>query len=275
MRFKVGTAGIPHSTQAKNGETPTLAGIRTIRGLGLQAMELEFVERIYLDETEAKAVKKYSQDFNVILTAHAPYYINLGNPDKVEISEKILLHTLKIASASGVKSVAFHPAYYMNQNSDTVFSMVKKSIEKIFNISRERGYTAELRPETAGKVFQFGSLDELIRLCKQVDGLKMCIDFAHIYSRSKGEINGYDGWSKVLEKLWKELGDQALKDLHCHIEGIEFGSKGEIKHLNFRESNFDYKGLALALKKSGAEGILICESPLLEYDAILLMEELS
>jgi deoxyribonuclease-4 len=80
---------------------------------------------------------------------------------------------------------------------------------------------------------------------------------------------------KVLEKIHSELGDWALKDMHCHVEGIEFDENGEKRHLNFSESGFDVKGLAEALKESGASGIIICESPSLEYDALYLKEILS
>ncbi|MCX7734027.1 MAG: TIM barrel protein [bacterium] len=275
QRFFVGTAGIPHSTVPKNGEDPTSAGIRTIRELKLDAMELEFVNGVYLKPEKTIYVKEMKDNYNVVLTAHAPYFLNLGNPEKVEMSKSVLIHTLKIAELAGIKSIAFHPAYYFKQNPEETFKIVKKAISDILEFSRKNGYKVELRPETAGKTFQFGSIQELIKLCKEIEGLKICIDFAHIYSRSRGEVNGYDGFMRVIENLWKELGDSALKDMHCHVEGIQFGKTGEIRHLNFSESGFDYRGLAQALLESRAEGIIICESPSLESDAILLKELLS
>jgi deoxyribonuclease-4 len=275
-RFLIGTAGIPHSTQPYDGEDLTSAGIRKIRELGLDSMEIEFVKGIYLkNDEQGNSVKAYAEKFGVILTAHAPYYINLGNPEKLVSSEQMILKTLNVASKVGIKSIAFHPAYYKGEDPEVIFQRVKKSLSKILFVARKRGYNVEIRPETAGRTYQFGSLDEIIRLVKEVKGLKPCIDFAHIYSRSRGEINGYDGFMKVLEKIHSELGDWALKDMHCHVEGIEFDENGEKRHLNFSESGFDVKGLAKALKESGASGIIICESPSLEHDALYLKEILS
>jgi deoxyribonuclease-4 len=275
-RFFVGTAGVPHSTHPVDGEDLTSAGIRKVRELGLDSMEIEFVRGVYLKSDEqASFIKTYAEKFQIVLTAHAPYYINLGNPEKLLSSEQIILKAMSVAAKIGIKSIAFHPAYYKGEDPELIFQRVKKSLSKILFVAKKKGYNVELRPETAGRISQFGSLDEIIRLVKEVEGLKPCFDFAHIYSRSKGEINGYDGFMRVLEKINKELGDWALKDLHCHIEGIEFDGTGERRHLNFSESGFDVKGLAKALKESGASGIVICESPSLEQDALYLKEYLS
>ncbi len=280
-RFKVGTAGIPHSTQPSRDrkkekrEDMTSAGIRRVYELGLSAMELEFVNGVYLAEEGAREVRESAEKFRIILTTHAPYFINLANPGKSVRSEQVILHALKICALAGVKSLVLHPAYYMGQDPEIVFQMVKRSLEKIVFLSRKKGYNVEIRPETAGKISQFGSLDELIRLCKEVEGIKPCIDFAHIYARSGGQVNGYDNFMRILERIWKELGDEALQDLHCHVEGIEYGKSGEVRHLDFHQSGFDFKGLAKALRNSGGRGIIICESPSLEYDALIFLEELS
>ena len=274
-RFYVGTAGIPHSTSPEKDEDSTSAGIRRVSELGLSAMELEFVKGVYIkSEKLAYQVRDSARKYGVVLTTHAPYYINLANPEKVEKSKQRILFTMKMAHLSGVKSVVFHPAYYGKEDPEVIFVRVRKAVEHIMHVARVRKYKVELRPETAGKVFQFGSLDEIIRLCKEIRGIYPCVDFAHIYARSKGEINGYDGFMRVLEKIWKELGDTAIKNMHCHIEGIEYNGSGEVRHLNFKESGFDMKGLAKALKESEAEGILICESPSLEYDALEMRKAL-
>lgn len=272
MGFLVGTAGIPHSTVQQDGEDLTSAGIKRIKELGLDAMELEFVNGVYLTPEKAQKVREVKERFGVVLTAHAPYFLNLGNPEKVEMSKSVLIHTLKIAGLAGVKSVVFHPAYYLKNDINGTFRLVKQAIEDIQVFLKSAEIIVELRPETAGKTFQFGSIEELTNLCKEVEGLKICIDFSHIYSRSRGEINGYDGFMRVLENIWKELSDRGLKDMHCHVEGIQFGRTGEIKHLNFSESGFDFRGLAKALLESRAEGIVICESPSLESDALILKE---
>ncbi|MBP1770610.1 MAG: Endonuclease, partial [Candidatus Aminicenantes bacterium] len=61
-----------------------------------------------------------------------------------------------------------------------------------------------------------------------------------------------------------------LKNVHIHIAGIQFGDKGEIKHLNLEETGFRYDEWLQALRDLGVEGTIICESPNLEGDAVML-----
>jgi deoxyribonuclease-4 len=126
-----------------------------------------------------------------------------------------------------------------------------------------------LRVETMGKHAQFGSLDEVLALCRDVDGLKPCLDFCHLYAR-EGKVNAYDEFERVLAKTARKLGPRALRDVHIHIAGVHFGDKGEIKHLNLEETEFRTEEWLQALRDLGVEGTIICESPNLEGDAVLL-----
>jgi len=47
---------------------------------------------------------------------------------------------------------------------------------------------------------------------------------------------------------------------------------GEIKHLPLKESDLKYVELLRALRDKGVAGMVICESPNLEDDALLLKE---
>ena len=74
------------------------------------------------------------------------------------------------------------------------------------------------------------------------------------------------------QKIGKELGQVALDNFHAHIAGIEYSSKGERKHLNLEESDFNYKDLLKAFKNFGVKGVVVCESPNIEDDAKLLKD---
>ena len=122
-----------------------------------------------------------------------------------------------------------------------------------------------LRPELMGKITQFGSLDEIIALCSEVNGLAPCIDFAHLHART-GKYNSYYEFKSALIQIEKKLGRSALDNLHTHISGINYNSKsGEIMHLNYVE-------LMQALKEHEVKGMVICESPNLEEDALHMQE---
>jgi deoxyribonuclease-4 len=120
-----------------------------------------------------------------------------------------------------------------------------------------------------GKRSQFGSLDEVLGMCRDVDGLQPCLDFSHLYAR-EGKVNSYADFHRVLSKVARKLGPRALRNVHIHIAGIHYGDKGEIKHLNLEEADFRYDEWLQALRDLGVEGLVICESPNLEEDALML-----
>ena len=97
-----------------------------------------------------------------------------------------------------------------------------------------------------------------------------CIDFSHIHARTGGEYNTYDEFAHVLDRIGKELGVEALENFHAHLAGIEYTQKGERHHLNLEESDMNYKDLLKAFKDFGIKGAVVCESPNIEDDTMLI-----
>ena len=165
--------------------------------------------------------------------------------------------------------MTFHAAFYMKDSPLDVFDLVEKSINVIEERLSRLDIEIELRPELTGKTSQFGSLEELISLTKNIESCRPCMDFSHLYART-GKFNTEEEFDAVLEVLSNELGAEALKNMHIHISGISTNSKGDLKHLNLEKSNFDWKALLNSLKRNGCEGYMICNSPNLEEDALML-----
>ena len=97
-----------------------------------------------------------------------------------------------------------------------------------------------------------------------------CVDFSHLHARTNGKFNTYDEFCWAFDYIGKELGTVALENFHAHIAGIEYGQKGEKKHLMLEESDMNYKDLLKAFKKFDVKGVIVCESPIMEEDAVLL-----
>jgi deoxyribonuclease-4 len=104
-----------------------------------------------------------------------------------------------------------------------------------------------------------------------VEGVFPGIDFAHLHARS-GEINSYPEFVAVMEIIEKKLGRRGLENMHIHLSGIEYGERGERRHLNLLDSDFHYRELLQVLKEMKVKGRVICESPNLEEDALLLQK---
>lgn len=261
------TAGIPISAK----KTSTEQGLKRVKELGLDGMELEFVYGINLSENKAHSVKGIAVSNNLLLTAHAPYYVNLNAKTKKIMYSSIhyIVESAVRAYQCGAFSLCFHPGSYMKDPSEKAYSEIKKNIEMIMQKLGEKDIEIWIRPETMGKRAQFGSFDEILGLSQEVEGVMPCIDFSHIHARTS-QNNTYDEFCSMLSAVEKRLGKKALKSMHMHISGIEYTKKGERRHLILEESDMNYTELLLALKEFNVRGALVCESPNIEEDALLL-----
>jgi len=262
-----GTAGVPFSAD----DDSTLAGIERIKALGLDGQEIEFVQGVRMGLDTARKVREKAAALGVRLSVHAPYHINLNSedPGKRLASQERLLKTARIGDACGATSAVFHAAFYGKDTAERTYEAVRSELKNVMSILRGERRAIAMRVETMGKRAQFGSLDEVLSLCRDVDGLQPCLDFSHLYAR-EGKINSYVEFERVLAKVARKLGPRALKNVHIHIAGIHYGDKGEIKHLNLEETDFRYDEWLQALRDLGVEGLVICESPNLEADAVML-----
>ena len=262
-----GTAGVPFSAENDS----TLAGIERIKALGLDCQEIEFVQGVKMGLDMARAVKAKAEALGVRLSVHAPYHINLNSedPGKRLASKERLLKTARIGDACGATSAVFHAAFYGKDTAERTYEAVRGELKTLLSILRNERLKIALRVETMGKRSQFGSLDEVLSLCRDLDGLQPCLDFSHLHAR-EGKINSYGEFERVLAKVARKLGPRALKNVHIHIAGIHYGDKGEIKHLNLEETDFRYDECLQALRDMEVEGMIVCESPNLEGDAVML-----
>jgi deoxyribonuclease-4 len=264
-----GTGGNPRSSE----QGTTVSGIRRIAEMGLGCMEMEFVHGVKMGEDTAREVAGVAAEEGVKLSAHAPYYINLNarEPEKIRASQTRIYQTARISSICGAQSVVFHAAFHMGDPPEKTYASTKKYLEETMERLEQENILITIRPEVMGKGSQFGTLEEVIRLCSELEGVAPCIDFAHWHAVT-GVNNSYPEFVSILKQIEDGLGRNALEDMHIHCSGIKYGPKGEQKHLNLEESDFQYTELMKALKDCDVKGLLICESPNLEEDALLMQE---
>jgi len=229
------------------------------------------VHGVKMSPQTAQATARIAADKGIQLSAHAPYYINLNSrePEKVAASHERIVQTARVMSILGGKSIVFHAAFYMTDAPDTVYIKVRDNMERILAQLAGEGNGVCLRPEVMGKVSQFGTINEVLELCSELKGVAPAIDFSHWHART-GKANSYDEFTAVLKQIEGKLGRKALDDMHIHVSGIDYGLKGEVRHRNLTDSDFNYTELMKALKDFEVSGLLICESPNQEEDALLL-----
>lgn len=264
-----GTAGIPHSTQ----NPTTTGGIQRIKELKLDAMELEFVHKIYLNQKTAEETGKANEKNKVILSAHAPYYINLNSEKKeiIQASRQRILQSAKMCFLAGGKATIIHAGYYLNKPKKIVFETIKQALEETMQEMKKEKIETKICLETTGKQSQFGTLEEIMQLSSEIEGIFPCIDFSHLHARSNGAMKTKKEFEKTLEAI-NSFGKKYLTELNVHASGIEYTAKGEKKHLMLesKENDFNYKAMTEALMENHVTAIIICESPNPETDALLM-----
>ena len=120
MKILVGTAGIPSVTE----ERSTASGIRKVRELGLHSMEVEFVRGVSMSPEKATKIGAVQRDTGIKLSVHAPYYINLCNPEKVKDSQKRIIDSAHRGHLMRAEVIVFHPGYYGKIKMEKAYELV-------------------------------------------------------------------------------------------------------------------------------------------------------
>lgn len=265
LRF--GTSGIPRST----GRPGTDHGIRRARELGLDCLEMAWVNGVRMGEAAAERIARAARETGLELTVHGPYYINLcGGAEIVARSLVRLLHTARQAERCGARSFCFHAGFYQGLDAQSADRRVREALARVTADLRREGVRVDVRPELTGRPSQVGSLEEILAWSESIEGVRPCVDFSHQYARHGGAFNTYREFAGTLERIRERLGRGALERLHVHVAGIEFGPRGERRHVPLRESRFRYRELLRAFKDFRVSGWVVCESPAMEDDALVL-----
>ena len=270
--FRFGTVGSPISTPKKPGGS--VGGVLRSAELGLFALELGWVRSVRVSEKTCAMIKETALEQDVSVSVHAPYFMNLNASDEEwPKSRKRLMDSAHFGYLAGATDIVFHPGSYFGAEPDEVLPLAIERLAGCVEELRAAGNPVILRPETMGKSAMLGSLQDTLRMSREIPGVQPCLDFAHLHARpGDGSINTYDEWARVLEAYGTALGNEALRDLHTHLSGIEYTPKGEKNHLPLEEADLDLVALLRVLSDFGCRGRILCESPVMEEDALVIRE---
>jgi len=264
-------AGSPHSTPSPGG---TVEGLYQAKKLGITAMEIEWVQSVPQNPERMAEIRETAKTLGITLTVHAPYFVNLNSPEmaKLAASKRRILDALAMAELCGAVSVCVHAAFNLGKPPEQVFDNVRRSTDDIMRHKHALFPHVNLAYETMGKATQFGTLEEMLKISKEF-GNYPCVDPAHMHARENGAWNTAKEWNTLFDLYENYLGKKALTHVHMHYSGIEYSTKGERKHLPLKKSDARWKDFLKVLKKRKVEGVVVCESPLLEQDTLLLQKQ--
>jgi deoxyribonuclease-4 len=270
--FRIGTVGSPISTPKKPGGS--VGAMLRLKELGLNALELGWVQSVRVTEQTCNSIKAAAKENDVLLSVHAPYFINLNaNDEEWPKSRKRLMDAAYYGNLAGATDIVFHPGSYFGKPAEEVLPLSIERLQGCLDELRSVGNQVTLRPETMGKSAMLGSLEDVLSMAKAVPGVVPCLDFAHLHARQgDSSVNTYAEFSHILEEYADALGKRSLSHLHIHLSGIKYGEKGEREHLLLKDSDLNLADLLKALKHFQCSGRILCESPVMEDDALYMKE---
>ena len=231
---------------------------------GLNCYELSFTNGVRLSDETAKKYGKVFKDANIEVSVHAPYFINFSNPDPdaIEKSNMYIIASLQKMQLLNSKKLVFHPGTMLKLTRKEAFDNVYNNIKNLMKILDEYNFGEfYLCPETMGKHGQIGTAEEIAKICAIDNRLIPTIDFGHINAFTGGGLKSEEDFENVFNVFKKYLGDR-FKKVHIHFSKIEYGKKGEIRHLTFEDNQFgpEFDNLAKVLKKLDIDSCVISES---------------
>lgn len=258
-----GPAGNSESFYA-SGYRHTYEAFQWIHAMGLTAFEYPMGRGVALGEEAAVKIGEEAKANGIALSAHAPYYINLANPDR-EAREKSLNYILNTALRlqwMGGKRMVVHVGSARRAERRTAIRESVQGLREALHMLDDSGLHARICVETMGKPAQIGDLDETLAFCAEDERLIPCLDFAHLHALGRGCLNVPEDFARVLDRVEEELGKERARTMHVHFSTVEYGESGEKKHRTFADAGYGprFENLAPVLKERGYAPTVICES---------------
>ncbi len=266
QRIRFGPAGNSDSFYAA-GYTATWQAPKWLSEMGLQAFEYSLGHGIRIREDTAATIKKAAQEYDIQMSVHFPYYINLvtTDPENIQKNKEYFLKAVTVSRQMGAVRGIFHPGSAGKTGRPDSLSAACALLKEIIQTLDEAGLgldTFALCPETMGKLSQLGDLEEMLALCNVDERLLPCIDFGHLHCRGMGAIQSQDDYTAILDATENRVGLARAKQLHIHFSRIEFTKAGEKMHHTFADTQFgpEFPPLAELLYKRRYTPVVICES---------------
>lgn len=233
---------------------------------GLSAYEYSFGRGYTMSEETAREIGQEALNNDILVSVHAPYYINFANEsdEMVEKSYGYVLRGLQYVEWFSGQKIVVHLASQGKLDRQTALQLTKERVKNLITLVKQKFDMTNkyICPETMGKYQQIGNEYEIVDLCTIDDCLVPTFDFGHLNCLKQGGLNGVEDYKKIFDYAIEKLGYDRVKNCHIHFSKIEFGQKGEIRHLNFDDVRFGphFEQLAQVLREYKLTPSVICES---------------
>ncbi len=254
--IRLGPAGIPQDCKGSS-----IDGVKYVKKEGLHAMEVQFVRGVHMKNEMAEELGRVAKENNIELSVHAPYYINLASHKKqvIKESKQRIIDSLERAHHMNARVVVVHPGYYGEHGEKKCHEIISEHCQEISDVIRKNKWKPLLGLETTGKQKQYGTLDEILDICKKVKHCSPVVDFAHLFAKQGGVVD----YKEVLDKVKK------YKHIHSHFSNMKKTKKGTYADIHMVLDHApDFMPLAKELIKRKTDITIISETPVTDRDSL-------
>jgi len=219
---------------------------------------------------ELKALGIMGKELDVELTMHTPYYMDFtsGNELTQKSLDSIRWAGLLTNFMEGTMVVS-HIGLYgdpQKMSKKQAYKVIKENVEDIMDFWKKNKIKAKLGFETSGRQEVFGSMDELIQLCDEVDGVVPVINFAHVHARQNGTLREPQDFADLFDSVKSIVGGH----YYTHFAGVEHEGGNEKRVTPIKKGDLRFEPLAEYLSEENPDCTIISSSPLLEHDAMYM-----
>ncbi len=263
----------------EEGNKSTLQAFGWLENMGLTAFEYPFGRGVSISRETAEKIAAKAREHHIAVSAHAPYFINLANPDpeKRENSFRYILDAARAVTWLGGQRVVVHVGAVMKLDRADALKNCAEGLREAYRRLDDAGFAhVHICPETMGKYSQIGDLRETVDFCLLDERLIPCVDFAHLHALTGGGLRDTEDFAKVLDTVEAVLGVDRARKMHMHFSTIEYTPAGEKMHRTFAEEKYGprFEYLAPLLKERGYHGTVICECRGTQADDARTMQQM-
>ncbi|MBQ4578177.1 MAG: TIM barrel protein [Clostridia bacterium] len=252
---------------------------RWLRELGLDCYEYQCGRGVNVGEDTARAIGTAAAENGIVMSLHAPYFINLSgdSPERIEKNVEYILKSARCCDWLGGDRIVVHCGGLSGMERQVALEHTLLNLREALSALEAAGLDhVRMCIETMGKLNVLGDGEEVCTICRLDERLLPCIDFGHLNARTRGGMYTEEDFAALLDLLENRLGAERARHFHAHFSKIEYSAGGEVRHLTFEDREYgpEFAPLAKLLAQRNLAPRIICESAGTQAeDAVLMKQE--
>ena len=216
---------------------------------------------------ELRQLHSMADEIDVALSIHTPYYMDLVGDGELSVKSMDSIRWAGLmARELGATVVVTHMGLYGDVTPKTAQKRIKERVGTLAKWYKRHGISTPIGLELSGRQEIFGSLQEVVKTCKEIRGVVPVVNFAHYHARENGILREPKDFDELLDTLWNHVDGE----FYSHFSGVEHEGGNEKRFTSIKKGDLRFEPLAEAIVDRNQPITIISGSPLLEHDAMYM-----